>query len=411
MGTQPAALASVSATYAWQPASASRMGSAPSGRRLTRRCAGASSKRTGHSSIEQPFWAAATSLHTSRSTTPQVNRLGFFRSVFPNATSPSCAMKRCYFLLGLFFAVPSWLFNLQDCSVVESFTRFSSSPGPCDPTNTEIWNFDWCRSRGPPTELVELGDGFKAMAKALHERQLQLKFHTEQQLGKAERLAMIGRLSAGVAHEINNPLGGILLFSSLLLKNAAPDNRDRPALERICNEAKRCQQIVQGLLDFARPREPKREQIVLENVVDRTLQLVSGQSLFHNIEVVKDYAEPKPEGLVDPAQLQQVVLNLIVNAAEAMGGKGSLTLATRSVEDGTAAQIEIADSGCGIASENLERLFEPFFTTKEVGQGTGLGLSISRSIVESHNGTIWAESEVGAGTRFFIRLPTQSTGA
>ena len=92
-----------------------------------------------------------------------------------------------------------------------------------------------------------------------------------------------------------------------------------------------------------------------------------------------------------------------------MGGKGTLTLATRSVEDGTAAQIEIADSGCGIAPENLERLFEPFFTTKEVGQGTGLGLSISRSIVESHNGSIWAESEVGAGTRFFIRLPTQAT--
>ena len=151
-----------------------------------------------------------------------------------------------------------------------------------------------------PTELVELGDGLKAMARALRERQLQLKFRTEQQLGKAERLAMIGRLSAGVAHEINNPLGGILLFSSLLLKKAAPDQQDRSALERICNEAKRCQQIVQGLLDFARPREPKREQIALENVVDRTLQLVGGQSLFHNIDIVRDYAEPKPEGLVRP---------------------------------------------------------------------------------------------------------------
>jgi two-component system NtrC family sensor kinase len=258
-----------------------------------------------------------------------------------------------------------------------------------------------------PTEFAELGAGLKAMAKALYQRQLQLKYRTEEQLGKAERLAMIGRLSAGVAHEINNPLGGILLFSSLLLKNAAPDDRDHSALERICNEAKRCQQIVQGLLDFARPREPKPEQTVLDNVVDRTFQLVSGQSLFHNIQVIKDYEEPKPEVFVDPAQLQQVVLNLIVNAAEAMGGKGTLTLATRGVDDGTAAQIEVADSGCGIAPENLERLFEPFFTTKEVGQGTGLGLSISRSIVESHHGTIWAESEVSGGTRFFIRLPTR----
>jgi two-component system, NtrC family, sensor kinase len=260
-----------------------------------------------------------------------------------------------------------------------------------------------------PTELVELGNGLRAMARALRERQLQLKYHTEKQLGKAERLAMIGRLSAGVAHEINNPLGGILLFSSLLLKKADPDGRDHSALERICNEAKRCQQIVQGLLDFARPREPKREQFVLELVVERALQLVIGQSLFHNIQVIKEYAEPKPEGYFDPAQLQQVLLNLIVNAAEAMNGQGVLTLVTQNVENGTAAQIEVADSGCGIAPENLDRLFEPFFTTKEVGRGTGLGLSISRSIVESHHGSIWAESQHGVGTRFFIRLPAFRT--
>lgn len=259
-----------------------------------------------------------------------------------------------------------------------------------------------------PTELVELGNGLGSMARALRERELQLKYHTEQQLGKSERLAMIGRLSAGVAHEINNPLGGILLFSSLLLKKAATDNPDRSALERICNEAKRCQKIVQGLLDFARPREPKREQVVLQDVVERTLQLVVSQSLFHNIVLVKHYADPKPECHVDPAQLQQVVLNLVVNAAEAMDGNGTLTIVCRSLEETEETQLEIADSGCGILPENLERLFEPFFTTKEVGRGTGLGLSISRSIIESHHGTIWAESSVGAGTRFFIRLPARA---
>lgn len=258
-----------------------------------------------------------------------------------------------------------------------------------------------------PTELIELGNGLRAMARALHERELQLKFHTEQQLGKSERLAMIGRLSAGVAHEINNPLGGILLFSSLLLKKAPEGNPDRTAIERICNEAKRCQKIVQGLLDFARPREPKREQAILEEVVERTLQLVTNQSLFHNIELVKDYADPKPECWVDPAQLQQVVLNLVVNAAEAMEGKGTLSIVTSSAEDGSESQLEISDSGHGILPENLERLFEPFFTTKEVGRGTGLGLSISRSIIESHHGTIWAESTVGNGTSFFIRLPAR----
>lgn len=259
-----------------------------------------------------------------------------------------------------------------------------------------------------PTELIELGNGLGTMARALHERELQLKFHTEQQLGKSERLAMIGRLSAGVAHEINNPLGGILLFASLLLKKTGEDHPDRSAIERICNETKRCQKIVQGLLDFARPREPKREQIVLQDVVERTLQLVVSQSLFHNIELIKDYADPKPECHVDPAQLQQVILNLVVNAAEAMEGNGTLTITTSAVEDGQEAQLEIADSGCGILPENLERLFEPFFTTKEVGRGTGLGLSISRSIIESHHGTIWAESSVGTGTSFFIRLPAKA---
>ncbi len=260
-----------------------------------------------------------------------------------------------------------------------------------------------------PSELIELGNGLRAMAKALRQRELQLKYRAEKQLSKSERLAMIGRLSAGVAHEINNPLGGILLFSSILLKKATPGDPNRTVFERICNEAKRCQKIVQGLLDFARPREPKREQTILEEVVERTLQLVTGQSLFHNINVVKEYEQPKPECWVDPAQLQQVILNLIVNGAEAMDGKGALTLVICSVEDGSAAQLEIADSGCGILPENLERLFEPFFTTKEVGRGTGLGLSISRSIIESHNGTIWAESAVGDGTRFFIRIPTRDT--
>jgi len=262
-----------------------------------------------------------------------------------------------------------------------------------------------------PTELIELGDGLRAMTKALRQRELQLKYRAEKQLSKSERLAMIGRLSAGVAHEINNPLGGILLFASVLLKKATADDPNRTGLERICNEAKRCQKIVQGLLDFARPREPKREQTILEEVIERTLQLVTGQSLFHNIEVVREYGQPKPECWVDRAQLQQVALNLIVNAAEAMDGRGVLTLVICGAEDGNAAQLEIADSGCGISPENLDRLFEPFFTTKEVGRGTGLGLSISRSIIESHHGTIWAESTVGNGTRFFIRIPTRDTPA
>jgi two-component system, NtrC family, sensor kinase len=256
-----------------------------------------------------------------------------------------------------------------------------------------------------PAELASLVTGFHAMARTLHERDLQLKYRTEEQLGKTERLAMIGRLSAGVAHEINNPLGGILLFASLLLKQAPKDSSQREGLERICNETKRCQLIVQRLLDFARPREPKLERTVIEQVLERSLQLVAGQSMFHNIAVVKQYEQPAPTASVDPAQLQQVLLNLIVNAAEAMDGRGTLTLVTETVENGRSAQIVVGDTGCGIAREHLDRLFEPFFTTKEGGRGTGLGLSISRGIVETHRGTIWAESGVGEGTSFFVRLP------
>jgi len=253
------------------------------------------------------------------------------------------------------------------------------------------------------TEVGALGEGVNALAAAIRERDLQLLHRTQEQIGKAERLAMIGRLAAGVAHEINNPLGGIMLFSSLLLRKAAPDAPQRPNLERIAGEAKRCQRIVQGLLDFARHREPTLEEQEVQPLIEKTLQLVSGQALFHNVQTVRDYATALPAVRIDAGQLQQVLVNLLVNAVEAMDGRGTLTLRTRAAERGV--QIDVSDTGCGIAPENLEHLFEPFFTTKEVGHGTGLGLSISRGIVENHGGAIWAESAPGCGTTFSIRLP------
>ena len=252
-------------------------------------------------------------------------------------------------------------------------------------------------------EIDELGARFSSMAAAIHKRDLQLKHRTQEQLGRSERLAMIGRLAAGVAHEINNPLGGIMLFSNLLLRKTPPDDPKRENLERIDHEAKRCKKIVQGLLDFARHRPPKVEPVAVAKVIEDSLDLVRQQSLFLNIEIVSEHGSC-PDVMADAAQIQQVCMNVIMNAAEAMDGKGTLTVATSCRENRGSVQARFQDTGHGMTPEQLDKLFEPFFTTKEVGQGTGLGLSISRGIIENHGGTMWATSEPGE-TCLFFELP------
>lgn len=253
------------------------------------------------------------------------------------------------------------------------------------------------------TEVGLLGTHLNEMADAIRDRDAQLRHRTQEQIGRAERLAMIGRLAAGVAHEINNPLGGIMLFSNLLLRKA-PEGPQRENLTRICEETKRCQRIVAGLLDFARHREPKVEPLMLRDVLEKTLDLVRQQAAFLNIEVQTDYQDDDPVS-ADASQLQQVFMNVVMNAAEAMAGHGKLQIRTRPADGGGAMQATMQDTGCGMSEEQLDRLFEPFFTTKEVGHGTGLGMSISRGIVESHGGTIWAVSELGKGTQVHVSIP------
>ena len=257
-------------------------------------------------------------------------------------------------------------------------------------------------------EIAQLGAHINRMSSALVERDLKIARQTEERVSRSERLAIVGRLAAGVAHQINNPLGGIMLFSNLLLRKFPSEGIERENLERIAAETKRCQRIVQGLLDFARHREPKMERAAVKDVIDKALQLVEHQAMFLSVQTERRYAEDAPLVQLDIAQMQEVFLNLILNAVEAMNGKGRLTVATEAVEDGKAVRVSIADTGCGIDEDKIERVFEPFFTTKEVGKGTGLGLSISRGIVETHGGTIWAASTKGQGTTFFIRLPAAS---
>ena len=256
-----------------------------------------------------------------------------------------------------------------------------------------------------PDEIAKLGQAFNYMVSSVKERNEQLRKQAQEEIMKSERLVMISQLAAGVSHEINNPLGGILLFSRLLLQKAPSEGIMRDNLERIEKDAKRCQSIVQGLLDFARQREPKIEVLELNDVLEKTVNLFENQPLFHNIEIVKQYQPDLPVISADPAQIQQVLVNIIMNAADAMNGKGVLTTSTRSADTNDYVEVSFTDTGNGIPSDKLDRVFAPFFTTKGIGHGTGLGLSISYGIIRRHGGTIKVSSRIGQGSTFVVTLP------
>jgi two-component system NtrC family sensor kinase len=249
-------------------------------------------------------------------------------------------------------------------------------------------------------ELLEWG---KTLEKKVEERTKEL-IEMQSHLIQSEKLASLGKLSAGVAHEINNPLGGILIYSHLLLEEAKKNTPEYENLRKIVKETTRCKDIVKGLLEFARPKEPEMAPTDINDVVEKALSLFERQALFQNIKINKHYAD-LPRIVADGAQLQQVFTNIIVNAAEAMEGNGVLTIKTWLDTMNDCLKIEFTDTGHGIKKEDKERLFEPFFTTKEVGKGTGLGLAISYSIVQKHQGLIEVKSEPGQGSTFTVVLP------
>lgn len=261
------------------------------------------------------------------------------------------------------------------------------------------------RTDDAPTEMAQLGDAFNYMAASVTERDRQLRKDAQKEVMRSGRLALVGQLAAGVAHELNNPLGGILLFSRLLLQKAPPDALTRDNLQRIERDARRCQNIVEGLLDFAREREPKIQELDVNDLVERSVSLFANQPAFHNIEIVRQYGEDLPTVRADPAQMQQVFVNVIMNAADAMHGDGMLTLDTRWDSASEYVEIRFSDTGGGISQDALEHVFEPFFTTKGVGQGTGLGLSICHGIVQKHGGVMKVSSQVGQGSTFVVCLP------
>jgi two-component system NtrC family sensor kinase len=255
----------------------------------------------------------------------------------------------------------------------------------------------------PPGEMGLLCRAVDSMAQAVAERQEMLQQATRQEIGRSEHLASVGRLAAGVAHEINNPLTGVLAFADMLRQKENMDEQDRQDLDLIVRETKRAREIVRGLLDFARETPSVKKNLNVNDVLRETLRLLGNREAFQNIYLVDALAADLPLINGDKNQLQQVFLNLSLNACEAMPDGGTLMLSTSSAGDKVI--VEVADTGCGIKREQWDQIFQPFFTTKPVGKGTGLGLSVSYGIVRQHDGTLEVKSEVGKGSTFTVTLP------
>jgi two-component system NtrC family sensor kinase len=221
-------------------------------------------------------------------------------------------------------------------------------------------------------------------------------------LARSERLASLGKLVAGIAHEINNPLTGILTYSSMAEEREDIDEQLREDLRTITHETQRCAEIVRGLLDFGRESIPTKRFTAIDILLNKTLTLVEHQTIFQDITINRNYADGMPKLEVDPNQLEQVFMNMFLNAAHAMPEGGELNIDTW--QDSDKMMIAISDTGTGISPENMTKIFDPFFSTKDQ-QGTGLGLSVSYGIIKNHGGTIEVGSTEGVGTRFLISLP------
>ncbi len=281
-------------------------------------------------------------------------------------------------------------------------------------------------SRG---EFEDLANSFNTMSRQLREAQQEINAWTrtlearvdektrqlkgaQDEMLRVERMASIGKLAAVVAHEINNPLAGILTYAKLLKKRltrGGDGNQENIAmLDLVESESRRCGEIVKNMMTFARPTSMNREPADLNAIIDRCLRLVQHQLKLKNIELHQQLDQEIPQVRCDPGQIEQVILALVMNAIDAMPNGGNLTLASRILADSADVQVEVRDDGVGMPKEVLANMFEPFFTTKEHGRGLGLGLAISRNIVERHQGKIAIVSEPSHGTTFTITLPVHA---
>jgi two-component system NtrC family sensor kinase len=272
----------------------------------------------------------------------------------------------------------------------------------------------------PHDEMGDLSDAFNKMTVSLKNARMELEEwgknleakvaertseikQMQTQLTRSEKLVSLGRLVAGITHEINNPLTGILMFANLISQSPQLDPTLKKDMDVIINEAQRCAKIVKGLLDFSRESIPQKKPASLNKVMEDTLALIGRQSSFHNIEIVRDYQTDLPLIPVDENKMEQVFINILLNASQSMPSGGSIYIQTYT-ENEEYACLKITDTGAGISEENLGKIFDPFFTTK-IDKGMGLGLSVSYGIIERHGGKIEVQSKVNQGTTFSITLP------
>jgi len=245
---------------------------------------------------------------------------------------------------------------------------------------------------------IKLSTAYQEVVRRLREN--------EEQLIQAEKLTSLGQMAASIAHEINNPLAGVLVYTQLLSKKVTSGTFKKEEaldyLSKMESEVSRCSRIIRNLLDFARQTEPTFRLVDINRVLEQVLSMVSYQAQLQKIEVVKEFSASLPNVRADSDQLQQVFTNLTLNAIQAMPDGGRLTLCSSVID--TEVRADVQDTGCGIPKENLAKLFTPFFTTKEKGKGVGLGLAVAHGIIERHKGRIKVQSEVGKGTTFSVYL-------
>lgn len=267
------------------------------------------------------------------------------------------------------------------------------------------WGRGNLRFRLSPAAAGSTARALDAMAGSLQERGEKDRLHAQEGLIEAEKLATTGRLAAGVAHEINNPLGAILLYGDLLLESTAVGDPRRENMTHVVDQAARAREIVRALLDFARQSPPSMAKTDLNQVLLDVFSLLERQPLLQRVQVRRELSPSPLLVCGDGPKLRQVFVNMIMNSLEAMREGGVLTVRSGYSDREGFCRVAISDTGYGIAEENMPRLFEPFFTTKEVGQGIGLGLAISYGIVRQHRGEIEVHSQVGEGTTFRVFLP------
>lgn len=242
-------------------------------------------------------------------------------------------------------------------------------------------------------------------------RDIEERRRLQEQMVQADRLASIGQLSAGVAHEINNPLGVILGYTQLLLRGEAPGSERHRDLKTIEKHVRHCKAIVEDLLKFARRSEPKQEKVDIHRTIEEVLHFFGQNAAGGRIRLESDFDRRIPEVVVDEKKIKQVLLNLLMNARHAVGGEGTIRVVTRWREGEGKLAVAVEDDGCGIEEKNLPYIFDPFFTTKPTGEGTGLGLSVSYGIVRRHGGEIRVESRPGRGSVFTVVLPAAGAPA